>query len=363
MARTAATSASTSVAKPAASTSRTSNPRKAASKRISYFESGKEDEDEEMEDAGGEGDTTLVGEEEEEEDEEPSGTLELAQLVKAFSKSRTKTEKAEAAKVAQQLKAVLEDGQKKVDEMVEKSREESAALLTSLNLDAPPSLGRLQPKNYQAAFAEQHALTQQLIKHVDEYKREVDPAEDAFFEAARQAPAANKLPLPSRHSFLRARTLAFFSSPSALLCSYLLPSSRPNGIVDGVLKIASAADRRRAVQWRSCTFASHLPCAVCGQRFSRGCAAHSLTALGAFDEDGPVDPARVEPILERVAQLKTERERSGAASGTFGALDFLLGNKRDLAEIGFVTLRVWEAKMEEYGRLCSQIDVSSLSPA
>ncbi|GAA6027045.1 hypothetical protein JCM8097_006067 [Rhodosporidiobolus ruineniae] len=192
MARTAPASASTSVARPAASTSRSSNPRKAANKRVSYFESGKEDEDEEMEAAVGEGDTTLVGEEDEEEEEEPSGTLELAQLVKAFSKSRTKTEKAEAAKVAQQLKAVLEDGQKTVDEMVEESEVESATLLTSPNLDSPPSVGRLHPKNYQAAFAEQHALTQQLVKHIEEYKREINPAEDAFFEAARQAHAANE---------------------------------------------------------------------------------------------------------------------------------------------------------------------------
>ncbi|GAA5901986.1 hypothetical protein JCM6882_000160 [Rhodosporidiobolus microsporus] len=177
------------------------------------------------------------------------------------------------------------------------------------------------------------------------------------FLAQRSDAISNNLPAPSRHSFTRQSTLSSFSSRSLILNSYILPSSRPNGLVDGVLRIFDAQDYRRARQWRASTYPGHLRCLVCGRVFSRGHASHMWLTVGAFDEDGPVDDERLQPARERVEAIRQERAEQGVANGSFDLLDFLLGHKRaDLAEIGYVTLRHWERRMEEFAAILSSLD-------
>lgn len=74
--------------------------------------------------------------------------------------------------------------------------------------------------------------------------------------------------------------------------------------------------------------------------------AHMWEHGGAFDEAGVVEVVRLEPAQRRVEQEKTRR--TAKAFGTLDVMDVLLGNsRRDLAEIGYVTLQRWEERMKE----------------
>ncbi|GAA5940981.1 hypothetical protein JCM10213_008024 [Rhodosporidiobolus nylandii] len=213
----------------------------------------------------------------------------------------------------------------------------------ALHLDRAPSLNPAASlyRRYRTEFLHSTDLPRSLPAFAPLLLRlALLPLHRDFTAACQEAADAN-LPIPSRQSFLRQSSIEYFDSRPSLLHSYILPSSRPNGLVDGVFRIRGQQDRRRAIQWRGCTFAHHLECVGCGRRFSRGCASHMWAAVGGFDEDGVVPPERLEDITARMQQLKQERQQRGQRSGTFDAVDFLLGHKRpDWAEIGFVTLRL-----------------------
>ncbi|BGP13901.1 hypothetical protein JCM10213_002542 [Rhodosporidiobolus nylandii] len=163
---------------------RTSNPPRAAAakKRVSYAEQ-EGDEDDGWQ--GEEGDTTLVDEEDGE--DELVSSFDIGDLVKAFSKSRTKKEKTEAAKIEKQMDEILADGQKEVDSFVAVHKQKADTFIASLALDKTPSLTRLDPDNYRRAFAEQQQLTRQLAAAIDDEKQSLDPEQDPFFAAAKQA--------------------------------------------------------------------------------------------------------------------------------------------------------------------------------
>jgi hypothetical protein len=63
----------------------------------------------------------------------------------------------------------------------------SNALIAALQLDNNRPLSRIEPKGYQGAFSEQLTLTRQLVSVVDGYKKQLDPANEEFFDAAKHA--------------------------------------------------------------------------------------------------------------------------------------------------------------------------------
>ncbi|GAA5968299.1 hypothetical protein JCM11641_003801 [Rhodosporidiobolus odoratus] len=197
MARTKVTATSTSTVSGKASGRGGRAARATTRKKISYAEQD-EDEDEEMDDGEGEGegegDTTLVDEEEEEGDDEvPESTFDLAELVKvgAFSKSRSKKEKTETAKLEKQLEEMLQSANNEVESLTVDAQKKTDATIAPLHLDDARPVSRIEPKGYRSAFTEQHNLTKQLVDALDGYKEELDPANDEFFEAAKQARMSN----------------------------------------------------------------------------------------------------------------------------------------------------------------------------
>ncbi|GAA5832650.1 hypothetical protein JCM11251_001397 [Rhodosporidiobolus azoricus] len=167
------------------------------------------------------------------------------------------------------------------------------------------------------------------------------------FEALQQQQLEDNSPPLSRATFIRRSTLSFIDSLPGLLPSYILPSSRPNGLVDGIFSISSREDCDRALRWRGNTFAYNLPCFVCGNVYRRSCLLRIWAYSGAHDKNGVVtDEQALSAVQKLVERTREERERSGKQVGRLDAMDVLLGNRRrDLAEIGYITLRVWERRM------------------
>ncbi|GAA6008945.1 hypothetical protein JCM10207_004036 [Rhodosporidiobolus poonsookiae] len=164
---------------------RSSNPpRTAASKRKNYFEQDAESDPIDEED----GDTKLVNEEEEEDEEDgPSPSLELANLVNAFTKSRVKKEEAERSKTEKQLAEKLQNGQAEVDSLIEAESAKNATLIDDLHLHDVRPYSRIEPKGYRSAFSEQHTLTTQVVAGLNAQQALLEPENDEIFDAVKQS--------------------------------------------------------------------------------------------------------------------------------------------------------------------------------
>lgn len=172
------------------------------------------------------------------------------------------------------------------------------------------------------------------------------------FEQRRSEQAQLKIPLTSRATFVRQTTLHHYDRHSANLATYVRPSCRIRGAVDGALLAGNDDDLKRAVRWRIGTFGVRLRCLHCGQKFTRGCVAHMRYAAGLYNDEGRVDETEIRALLDEAAAWRRERAATGGKGCTFDAMDLLVGNRRaELAEIGLATLRVWESRMRAFSRM------------
>ncbi|GAA5948518.1 hypothetical protein JCM21900_002737 [Sporobolomyces salmonicolor] len=165
---------------PAANKNNDASARASISKHVAYAE---------VDDGFGNGSVEENGDfnEEDEESEEALGpsTLELAQLVKSYTKSRTKNQIAETAKIEERMKELLEAGRTDVDAMVSAHLEKADVFVASLELEDTRYLGRIEPESYQRAFASQRSVSHMLVSDIDNLIEQNNPDELDFFKACR----------------------------------------------------------------------------------------------------------------------------------------------------------------------------------
>ncbi|GAA5859240.1 hypothetical protein JCM1840_003814 [Sporobolomyces johnsonii] len=166
---------------PVASKKRGASARTSTSKHVTCAEDADDGfEDESVEESG-------AFDEEDEDSEEASGpsTLELAQLVKSYTKSRTKNQKAETAKIEKRMKELLEAGRTDVDAMVSAQLEKGDTFVANLELDDTRYLGRIEPESYKKAFASQRSFSHTLASDIDNLIEQSNPDQLDFFKASR----------------------------------------------------------------------------------------------------------------------------------------------------------------------------------